>query len=143
MVVYDRRHFGEVIVVPERDLKMRMPSPELLPGSWDYVLLPSLANGYEFLDVALAVVREPEGYTWILPSDQILAEGTRRDGPFAAIRLNLQTSLHEHGITAGVSKVWAENGIPCNVIAGFYHDVFLCPWDRREEAIQLISDLSF
>jgi len=143
MVVYDRRPFDEVIVVPYRDLKMRMLSPELLPGSWDYVLLPSLANRNELLDVALAVVREPEGYTLILPLDQVLAEEIRRDGPFAAIRLNLQTSLHEHGITARISAVWAENGIPCKVIAGFYHDVFLCPWDRREEAIQLISALSF
>lgn len=92
-------------------------------------------------DVALAIVYEPEGVTIVLPTSVELPAETRREGPFAAIRLNLQTSLQESGITAAISHAWAEEGIPCNVIAGFFHDVFLCPWEDRERALSLVQQI--
>lgn len=122
---------------------MLSPDPELLPESWDYVSIQDI-SGISYLGSnALAVVYEPEGVTVLLPSSVQTPPGSLRAGPFAAIRLNLQTSLEEAGITAKIAQSWAEKGIPCNVIAGFYHDVFLCPWDRREEALELIGQMTF
>jgi len=120
---------------------MRLLDPELLPESWDYVHLSDREAVRASIRVALAIVNEPEGMTILIPSSMKLASETHREGPFAAIRLNLQTSLQESGITAAVSQAWAKEGIPCNVIAGFFHDVFLCPWDRRERAMELIREL--
>lgn len=122
---------------------MRSPDPELLPESWDYVSVQDISVITDLARNALAVVYEPEGVTMVLPSSVQTPPGSLREGPFAAIRLNLQTSLQEAGITAKIAQSWAEKGIPCNVLAGFHHDVFLCPWDRREEAFELIRQMTF
>jgi hypothetical protein len=120
---------------------MRLPDPELLPKPWAYVFLSDGISVSDFADVALAIVFEPEGVTIVLPYSVELPAETRREGPFAAIRLNLQTSLQESGITAAISQAWTEEGIPCNVIAGFFHDVFLCPWEDRERALSLVHEM--
>ncbi len=122
---------------------MRLPDPQLLPEPFDYVLLAESISAQEFLSVSLAIVAEPEGTCVVVPSRLALSGFVKREGPFAAIRLNLQTSLYESGITARISALWAAKGIACNVLAGFHHDVFLCPWDRREESLALIRAVSF
>lgn len=122
---------------------MRDLDPQLLPDPFDYVLLADPLSAKGLLTVALAIVTEPEGVGAVVPSGLSAPGFVQREGPFAAIRLNLQTSLHETGITAKISAVWDSRGIPCNVLAGFHHDVFLCPWERRDEALALIRAMSF
>jgi hypothetical protein len=41
-----------------------------------------------------------------------------------------------------VSGALAEAGIACNVVAGFHHDHLFVPWERREEALELLQRLS-
>lgn len=59
--------------------------------------------------------------------------------PFAVIRIN--SELSAVGLTAAVSRVLADTGISCNVIAGAAHDHLFTAWDRRDEALTLISAL--
>jgi len=46
------------------------------------------------------------------------------------------------GLTAAVAGALAEAGIACNVVAGFHHDHLFVPWERREDALAILSDLS-
>lgn len=82
---------------------------------------------------AFALIREDEGTTAILP-----AEG----GIFARITLMVHSALEGVGLTAAVSGALAEAGIACNVVAGFHHDHLFVPWERREEALEVLRRLS-
>jgi len=84
-----------------------------------------------------ALVYEDEGLTCIVraaPKD----EGR----PFARITLMVHSALDGVGLTATVATALAEAGIACNVVAGFHHDHLFVPWERREDALAILSDLS-
>ena len=44
-------------------------------------------------------------------------------------------------MTAAFSRVLADAGLSCNVIAGFFHDHLLVSWDRGGEAVALLHAL--
>jgi hypothetical protein len=88
-----------------------------------------------------ALLAESDGTTVVASVE--LAE--RRGWPIgfeaAWLTLEVHSSLESIGLTALVSKVLADAGIPCNVLAGFYHDHILVPVDRADEAEQVLSGL--
>lgn len=88
--------------------------------SHDHVLHPG----------AFALVREEEGLTLVQPDPS---------GEWARISLGVYSSLEAVGLTAILSSRLAEAGISANVVAAFYHDHFFVPWDRREEALDLLK----
>jgi hypothetical protein len=82
---------------------------------------------------AFAVIREDEGLTAI-----VSGEG----GAFARITLMVHSALDGVGLTAAVATALAAAGIACNVVAGFHHDHLFVPWERRDEALAILSDIS-
>ena len=46
------------------------------------------------------------------------------------------------GLTAVLSRVLTEHHISCNVLAGYFHDHILVPWERADEAIQALELLA-
>ena len=82
---------------------------------------------------AFAVIREDEGLTAIVSGES---------GAFARITLMVHSSLDGVGLTAAVATALAAAGIACNVVAGFHHDHLFVPWERREEALAILSDIS-
>ncbi|MEP3423048.1 MAG: ACT domain-containing protein [Erythrobacter sp.] len=89
-------------------------------------------------DTAFAVIREAEGVSCILP-----AQAAPADAPqFAQITLQVHSDLEGVGLTAAVSTTLATSGIACNVIAGLHHDHLFVPWERREDALELLKRLS-
>ena len=82
---------------------------------------------------AFAVIREDEGLTAIIAD---------ADGAFARITLMVHSALDGVGLTAAVSGALAAAGIACNVVAGFHHDHLFVPWERRGEALAILSDIS-
>ena len=107
-------------------------------------LIPTLQDGsYKFITTkessvpkdAVAMIRESEGTTLIIPA----AEG--EDEVFAWISLVNETLLTETGITATFSEALADAGIACNVLAGFHHDHILVPYDKRNQAAEIIAAL--
>lgn len=108
---------------------------------------------------ALAMVREPEGCTYVLT----LAEAERLgldigdrgrdnsddhdgdgDGIYVAswITLRVHSSLDAVGLTAAFSTALARAGISCNVLAGAHHDHILVPPHRADEAVDVLRSLA-
>lgn len=88
-------------------------------------------------DTAFAMIREDEGMCCVLP-----AEAAAHDAPrFARITLQVHSDLEAVGLTAAVATALATSGVACNVIAGLHHDHLFVPWDRREEALVLLTKL--
>lgn len=83
------------------------------------------------------IVWEKEGVSQIIPT----TSGDRAT-LFAKISLQVYSDLEGVGLTAAVSTALAKAGIACNVIAGYYHDHLFVPWERREEAMQILRGLS-
>lgn len=52
----------------------------------------------------------------------------------AWLTLTVNSALHAVGLTAAVSTALADKGIACNVLAGYYHDHLLVPYDRAQDA---------
>ena len=67
-------------------------------------------------------MREAEGYTVVL--NRQVADSLALDYNFVAswITLTVHSALDAVGLTAAFSNALAQNGISCNVVAGYYHD---------------------
>ena len=94
------------------------------------------------LDVAAATVREAEGITLVLAENDAIAMGHRGLKPMARITLTVHSSLEAVGLTAVVASRLASSGIPCNVIAGFYHDHLFVPADLAGAAMVALTELA-
>jgi uncharacterized protein len=90
----------------------------------------------------LAVFREREGITLILPQLQAQARGYKYEGVFSWITLEVHSSLFSVGLTSAVSQALAKAGISANVIAAYHHDHIFVPYTRGKEAIALLNELS-
>ena len=88
------------------------------------------------------MVEESEGVTLILPVDAAREAGLTVVYEAAWLTLAVHSSLDAIGLTAAVSGALTAAGIPCNVIAGTYHDHLLVPAARAAEAHTLLTELS-
>lgn len=82
---------------------------------------------------AFAVIREDEGVTAIV---------VQENGGFARITLSVHSALDGVGLTAAVSTALAQQGIACNVVAGYHHDHLFVPWARRGKALAILQRLA-
>ena len=80
---------------------------------------------------AFALIREDEGVT-------VFRFGTG----WARITLGVHSSLAAVGLTARVADALAAQRISANVVAAFRHDHIFVPWDRRQEALTVLRELS-
>ena len=113
-------------------------------------LAPSLsAEPYVFATAAtpppgvvmFAAIIEDEGLTLVLTQADAERAGLEYSYLAARITLGVNSELDEVGLTAAVSRVLADAGISCNVIAAAAHDHLFVPWDRGEEAVELLRQL--
>ena len=88
-----------------------------------------------------AMIREPEGITLIVEVETAKAHGIPVDFEAAWLTVRVHSSLEAVGLTAALSAALAASEIPCNVLAGFYHDHLLVPVDRSEEALEVLDRL--
>ncbi|HEY4463046.1 MAG TPA: ACT domain-containing protein [Streptosporangiaceae bacterium] len=107
------------------------------------------AEPYVFVSVAevppgiqpFAVIREDEGTTLVTTRDEADRAGLSYGYVAARITLTINSSLSDVGLTAAVSRVLADAGISCNVIAGLAHDHLFVEAGRGPEAAALLRDL--
>ena len=90
----------------------------------------------------LFTFREIEGLTAVLD----LRDADRHALPSYAfkarlITLRVHSSLEAVGFLAVVSAHLAKAAIPCNAIAGYYHDHILVPVDRADEALSVLEEI--
>jgi hypothetical protein len=105
-------------------------APMLDARAWFFVLVEGAPPADAF-----AVIREDEGTTAIVA-------GERAGMAFGRITLMVHSALEGVGLTAAVSGALAGAGIACNVLAGYHHDHLFVPWERREEALELLQRLA-
>ncbi|MDY2941330.1 MAG: ACT domain-containing protein [Varibaculum sp.] len=107
-------------------------------GNYIYSLTNTVPEGA----TPLAIVHEAEGISIIIPVHQAQQAGLETSEVFTCLTLNVHSSLTSVGLTALVSRTLAEAHIPCNVIAGYYHDHLLIPAAQATQAEQLLAQLA-
>jgi hypothetical protein len=120
-----------------------------MSSSW-HDLRPSLyPDPYVFAQVKevpadvgpFAVIGEDEGTTLVLTQARADRIGLAYGYVAARITLTIGSDLAAIGLTAEVSRVLAEAGISCNVIAGLAHDHLFVDLARGPEALRLLERL--
>jgi hypothetical protein len=91
--------------------------------------------------VIFAAILEDEGLTLVLTKADADRAGLEYCYLAARITLGVNSELDEVGLTARVSRVLADAGISCNVIAGAAHDHLFVDWGSGERALELLRRL--
>lgn len=112
--------------------------PELLPGEVVFCSTPDAATVAAALPDALAMLREAEGVTLVLPLARAAALGFPPGLPMRWITLRVHSALDGVGLTAAVSAALAAAGIPCNMLAGAHHDHLLVPAAQAVAALAVL-----
>jgi uncharacterized protein len=115
-----------------RDLK-----PSMSPEPYVFATAAAPPPGV----VMFAAILEDEGLTLVLTKADADRAKLRYSYLAARITLGVLSELDEVGLTAAVSRVLADAGISCNVIAGVAHDHLFVDWERGPEALDLLSRL--
>ncbi len=87
---------------------------------------------------AVLAFQEREGWTAILPAD----ETTSPDNRWVWLEMSVQSDLNAVGFLAAIAKALAGAGVPCNAVAGFYHDHIFVPENQADIAIEAIDTLA-
>ncbi|MEO6652168.1 MAG: ACT domain-containing protein, partial [Ilumatobacteraceae bacterium] len=90
---------------------------------------------------AVATILEAEGPTAVVDTDAARAAGLVVEFEAAWLTLTVVSALEAVGLTAAFSRVLADAGIACNVLAGYHHDHLLVPVDRVDDAIAALRSL--
>ena len=87
------------------------------------------------LEAAIAMFREAEGTSLVVPSELAPGEPVMR-----LITLMVWSSLAGVGLTAAASTALAKAGIPCNMVAAYHHDHIFVPEDCADRALIVLLD---
>ncbi|XOZ32769.1 ACT domain-containing protein [Halomonadaceae bacterium KBTZ08] len=127
--------------VVELDALLRSLTPRLQQGEYVFCTVPGSLDAYTALE-PVVTVKEDEGLTLLLPVSVAEREGFSFDGMFRKITLAVHSSLAAVGLTDAVSSRLASNGIPANVVAGYYHDHIFVPTGKAQDAVELLQLLA-
>lgn len=122
----------------EKDLDILLKSVEPTLNTGRYVFCITTNVSQINLTEIILCFRESEGYTIIL--EKQVADRLRFNYDFIAswITLSVYSALDAVGLTAAFSKALTEEGISCNVVAGYFHDhIFVAEGDAERAMITL------
>lgn len=114
--------------------------PALQAGSYRFCTLPTGVAPAGL--AALATFRESEGLTVVVDGESAVHCGLEEGPAFAWIALTVHSDLAAVGFLAAVASALAAAGIPCNAIAGFYHDHLFVPEERAPLALATLERLA-
>ncbi len=89
-----------------------------------------------------AVIEETEGITVVATLSRAAHEPWPHDFVASWLTLDVHSALEAVGLTAAFSRQLGRAGIPCNVIAGFFHDHILVPVDKTDAAVEVLEALA-
>jgi len=114
--------------------------PELDPVGHRFLSLDEAGAALRLHD-AVALVREREGVTLVVPDPGPREHDDDASGAWARIVLTVHSDLEAVGLLAAVAGRLAARGIPVNAMAGWFHDHLFVPWGRRREALEALAEL--
>ena len=117
-------------------------SPRLAPDPYVMLSLPKSEVTERHLDLAFASIREDEGITLVMTADKTAEINQASCELFRLITLEVHSDLMAVGLTAAVAQTLAAVDIPCNVLAGYFHDHILVPDALAESALAQLVQLS-
>lgn len=127
---------------PISDLKtlLRSLNPHLHDGVYAY---SSVTFDTDLNSVSLVgTFREDEGLTIILAESEAEKAGFPILFRAAWITLTVNSALEAIGLTAAFSTALSNAGISCNVVAGARHDHIFVPFERSNDAMIVLRNLS-
>ncbi len=117
---------------------LRAMAPVRRPGVYVF----ADARGREdLIPQALAMFREEEGLSLVLPDDTARAAGLSGQ-PMACLTLTVWSALEAVGLTAAVAAALEAEGIPANIVAAFRHDHVFVPEAQAEAALAALRRLA-
>lgn len=125
-----------------RDLQSMLAGmrPTLMPGSYVFCAAPAATDSIP--SEALAIFREDEGLSLLLPVGIAEAQGFEAGPAMRRITLQVLSDLEGIGFTAAVATALAREGIACNVIAALRHDHVFVPEAQAGRALAVLELLS-
>lgn len=127
----------------ETNLKTLLASMMPLLHPDPYVFCTLSRDSYRCMPfVPLGVFHEQEGVTVIAAQSEASEHHLPYEAIWACITLQVHSSLSAVGFLAVVTTRLAEAGISVNPVAGYYHDHLFVPWERREDAMEVLKELS-
>ncbi len=94
------------------------------------------------LDRIVLFFKEEEGLTVVAEKVYADAQGYDYASVFAWITLHIHSSLDAVGLTAAFSNALTDNGISCNVVAGYYHDHIFVQAALGQKAVAVLAQLA-
>jgi len=126
----------------EKNLPQLLKSlqPQLHTGEFVFCTIGDLSSINS--DAIIMTFKEQEGTTIILP--KTTADELHLGYTFIAswITLTVHSSLDAVGLTAAFSTALANEGISCNVVAGFYHDHLFVAQKDATKAMAILNQFS-
>lgn len=116
--------------------------PQLQAGEFVFCTIPTLKLPDYLLLQPIAICREPEGTTLVLPVDAAQKAKLPVRGVYRQIILMVHSSLEAVGLTAAIATRLAAHGLSANVIAGYYHDHIFVAKDKAEKAVSVLKELA-
>ena len=116
-------------------------SVRVRPDHYVVVTLPHKVEIPRLGDGVAAVISEDEGVTVIATVVKAGLEEWPHDFTASWLTIDVHSALQAVGLTATFSRQLGRAGIPCNVIAGFFHDHILVPVDKTDAAVEVIEAL--
>lgn len=107
-----------------------------------YGIISVATVGSTDLAKCFAVIKEEEGLTLIAERAMLENSGHQISAAWARITLQIHSSLEAVGLTAAFATALGNVGISANVVAAFHHDHIFVQWDKRQEALQALKNLS-
>lgn len=135
-VTYERR------TEPARDLDTLLANLRPVLDPHEYVFVSVGPDDGHVRVTPVVVVHEPEGKTLVIEAEAAAAAEFATDRRFALITLRVHSDLEAVGLTAAVATALADDGIACNVVAGYHHDHLFVPAARAADAMESLVRLA-
>jgi hypothetical protein len=126
----------------ETDLEKLIANMEPILNEGDYVFSTVLNVDQIPRSITVCEIKEKEGITVVLLKKDADSLGLKYEFIASWITLNIHSSLEAVGLTAAFSTELGNNGISCNVIAGYYHDHIFVDKKDQEKAMNVLQSMS-
>ena len=124
----------------ERDLEKLLAGmrPIRNPGEYVFCTTPTLPTDLK----PVATMTEAEGVSLVLRKEDADRYQLSYEYVAAWITLQIHSALDAVGLTAAISRRLTDEGISCNVVAGYHHDHLFVAVEDADRTLRALSALS-